>query len=82
MVGAFRLFWHDRKETKHRIATLEKIAEHAVTYRDLQACRDDVRAEDNKNLEIMYTKIEELSRQNAEQHTEMINQVLRLHSDR
>ena len=79
LLATVRLWWYDRKETKRRIGTLEVMAEHMVTKDDLQACRDDVRATDDKNLEKLYQEIKTNTAQNAQQHQDIMAQMMRLH---
>lgn len=80
ILATVRLWWHDKKVTKARINTLEVMAEHMVTKDELQACRDDVREEDESNLEKIYKEIKENNQENARQHQDILKQVIRLHS--
>ncbi len=77
MLGAFRLWCHDRKETKKRIQNLEIMAEHFVSRDDLLACRDDVRREDKEILE----KIDHSIAENAKQHQDIMKEMMRLHTN-
>lgn len=76
----FKVWWLDRRNTKNRIKNLEILAEQTVYKSDLQACRDDVREVDDKNLEKISEEIKELSRRNAEEHTDIMKQMIKLHS--
>ena len=73
------LWWHDRKETKKRIGTLETLATNMVTQKELQACRDDVREDHVENLEKIYNEIKENTSENARQHQDIMSQIVRLH---
>lgn len=76
IIAGVKLWWHDRKETKRRIANLEIMAEHMISRDELQACREDVRREDKDILEKIDHSIEE----NAKQHQDIMKQIVRLHS--
>lgn len=79
MAAGVRLWWYDRRQVKHRIATLEVLAEQSVTQRDLQECRDDVRNDDDSNLNKIYNKIDEITRDNSQQHQDIMNTILQIH---
>lgn len=81
-VAVFRLWWHDRRETKKRIGTLEVMAEHMVTKADLRACREDVRDDHEESLEKIYNEIKTNNSENAQQHQDIMAQMIRLHSPR
>jgi len=86
MFALTKLWLRDRKETKKRIGTLEVMAEHMVTQEDLQECRDEVRHVDEQNLEKIYDEIKANTKENAQQHqdisnnmVDMMKQIVRLH---
>ena len=79
MVAVVRLWWHNRQETRRRIATLEIMAERMASQDDLQACRDEVRHVDEQNLEKIYNEMKENNRDNAQQHNDILNQSIGLH---
>lgn len=85
-IGSIRLWWTDRKNTRKRIQTLEVLAENMVTTDDLHVCRDEVREQDEKNLDMVFKElkglrgeIKEESRINAQQHQDLMKQIIRLH---
>ena len=83
-VAMFKTWMHDRK----RITTLEVLAENMVTHGDLQKCREDVRNAEEKQLQGVYADIKSLAKQaredmkqNAKQHSEIMNQIIELHKN-
>ncbi|MBT8450283.1 MAG: hypothetical protein KJO69_11365, partial [Gammaproteobacteria bacterium] len=58
-----KIWWTVRKAKEKRISALEILAEHWVTREDLHACREDVRATDDKNLEIVFNEIKGLRKE-------------------
>lgn len=80
LLAVIRLWWYDRHQTRKRIGNLEVLAEHMVTTADLQACRDNVRDDDEKNMEKVFAEIKELTKENAAQHQDIMKQILRLHA--
>ena len=82
LAATVRLWWHGRQAIKKRIVTLETLAEHSVSHEDLQACRDDVRAADEKNLTLIFGEIRSLREEhntdakvNAQQHMDILSKM-------
>jgi len=82
-IAVFRMWWIDRKKMRRRMNNLEILAENSVSHKDLQACRDDVRAADEKNLMLIFSEIKSLREEhnadakvNAQQHMDILNQVV------
>ena len=50
ILGAFKLWWSDRRALRVRVQNVEKIAEQAVTEARLQECRVDVDSVDKEIL--------------------------------
>ena len=80
MVAIVRLWLFNRKEIKKRILTLEIMAERMASQEDLQACRDEVRHVDEQNLEKIYQEMKENNRDNANQHSDILKQIINLHN--
>jgi len=94
MFAVVKLWWNDRKETKKRIANVEKIAESAVTEARLQECKTDVLGHDItveerilEELKVLATETKELRQDmredniaNAKAHQDILKEVVRLHS--
>ena len=85
MFAGFKLWWSDRRETKVRIKNIEVMVEHLqndkVSQQDLQACRDDVREVDDANLVRIMDRIEQNATDNAKQHQDILQQIIRLHAN-
>jgi len=79
LLAGIRLWWYEKQVTKKRIRTLEALATNMVSKQDLQACRDDVRAVDEKNLDKLSGDIRENMKQNAKEHQDIMKQIIRLH---
>ena len=62
-VTAFRLWWNDRKLLRSRINNVEIIAQNCVTQEQLHECRNEVRDDDTKNLDLIFSEIKELRRE-------------------
>ena len=80
MFAAAKLLWHDRQVTKKRIAVLEILAEHTITKEELHSCRNDVRTAAEANLNKIYAEIKENTSQNAQQHQDMMAEIIKLSS--
>ena len=87
MVAGLKLWWHDRKAVKKRIATLEKLAENSVTHADLRKCREDVDNQDDTNLKsvigeikTLRTDIKQDTKDNHAAHERIMSKMLELHS--
>ena len=95
VVGAFKLWWDDRKKLRSRIANVEIIAQHAVTQEKLAECRADVDEEDTailKEIREIRRDMREDNKVNAlahnaimenanKQQQELMRAILHLHSD-
>lgn len=92
IIGGLKLWWSDKQKTKKRISNIEYITqwlkENSITSDDLKACREEVREVDDKNLEVIFDEIKTLrrdirhdSKSNAEQHQDILKQIIKLHGD-
>ena len=79
LLAIIKLWWHSHRETKSRIKNLEVLAENSVTHKELQACRDNVREEDERNLTAVLKEMKDQSKENASQHENIVNQIIQLH---
>lgn len=81
---AFGMYWADRRDTKRRVINLEKLiellSERSITHADLAACREDVRASDDAAVGKIYQLIRENNVTNAEQHNDIMKEIIALHS--
>lgn len=87
MVVIVKMWWYNHNEVKRRINTLEKLAEMSATKIDLHECKAEVSGVDNANLEKIYNKLSEQQKDNAiqqqnnaKEHQDILQQMLRLHS--
>lgn len=79
IIAVIKLWWSDRQAVKRRIIALEVIAEASVSKSELQACRDDVRVVDESNLEKIYGLIRDNNENNAQQHQDIMHEIIELH---
>lgn len=79
MLAGIKLWWSDRRATKKRIANIEIMCEHMVTQDELHSCREDVRQADDENLEKIYHEIKENQKINAQQHQDIMREIIRMH---
>lgn len=84
LITAIKIWWIDKKQTKARIHRLEIIAESFATRDELHSCRDEVREDQDDKLDNIYSKINEVQRQqtedaraNAEQHQNILTEMSR-----
>ena len=78
MVAGTKLWWKDRKDTKHRIKNLEVLAERVVLEPDLHRCREDVRKADERNMEKLTAKLKDIHDQSEHQYSEIMNHIIKL----
>ena len=82
-VAMIRFAWHRHKELKEQqseqAAAIIAINENMVTTPQLHACREDVRDDDEKNLDLIFNEIRDLRKEarteaaaNAKQHKEIM----------
>ena len=82
-----RLWWHDRKEREARVARLEVLYEHlksnSIDHETLHECREDVREEDEKNLnndlgeiKLLRSEIRVDAKENAKQHDSIMDKII------
>ena len=55
--AGFKLWLHDKRKVKKRIATLEVLAENMATQADLRKCRTGVDKQDAENLKVVLLEI-------------------------
>ena len=74
------LWWTDRKQIKKDIAEQRRLIlwlkDNSVTYKDLHACREDVREVDDNNLEKIFTAFDEERKLNRTEHNEIKNMLI------
>lgn len=91
-VGAFLIGWirlrrKQAKDREERIQNLEIIVtwlkENTATNNDLHKCREDVRAVDDNNLNLIYKELKEVRKEirndaesNASQHQDILNTIV------
>ena len=94
IIAIIKLWWSDRNKTQHRIANVEKIAEHAITEKRLQECKVDVLGHDVTveerillELKIIAEETKELredmredNKTNAQAHQDIMNTMMRIHN--
>ena len=70
-VATVKLWLYERRR-------ISKIEDTYVTKDELAACRNDVRSTDDKNLSDLTTQINKLSSENAQQHQDILTELINI----
>jgi hypothetical protein len=83
ILTGIKLWWSDRQQIKRETSDLRRVVlwlkENSVTHKELHDCRDDVRAADDQNLEKIYKEIKINQQVNAQQHQDIMSEIIRIH---
>lgn len=84
-LAALKLWWNERRETRKRLKNQEILVDHIirekVSHKELQACRDDVRHDNDTHIDNIYARLDKHALENAQQHQDILNQIIRLHTN-
>ena len=87
MFAGIKLWHHDKKQTKNRIITLEKLAENAATKADLIDCSKEKDMQHHKGIKDILIKLDKNTVEHGEilekmndQHSETLHKMLEMHN--